>query len=663
MSQNNRMRYEHLFSKGKIGSLELKNRVVMTAMGIGLANPDGTASERIIKYYEERAAGGVGLIVTEVTRVNDEHGVGEALQLSVTRDEHIEPLRIFTDVIHQYGTKLFLQLHHPGRQTASALIGGQPVVAPSAIPCGVMKQETRALTTEEVEGVIQDFINGAKRAKAAGVDGVELHGAHGYLINQFLSPYTNKRTDQYGGSFENRLRFLKEIIMGIRKECGDFPLMVRLTVDEFLPTIGVKEKGIELEDGVRIVQELEQLGIDAIDVSCGIYETMNTAIEPISYPQGWRTNLTRAVKDAVNIPVVGVNVIRKAEFAEELLEGESIDFVGIGRGLLADPEWVKKVEEGREDEIRYCMSCLHCFESIFNGHVKCAVNPRTARELEYNEFKIDGEGLPVAIIGAGPAGMEAARVLAIRGFKPVIFEKEAVVGGQLQLADKPPRKEKLTWLIETMEAQLKKLNVEIRLNTEATIEELNALNPYAVFIASGAEAVIPPIDGVTKGNAYTTTDILKGTVELRDKKVAVIGSGLTGLETAEFLAEHGNQVTVIEMQDTLGKGAYFQNLIDVLGRLHGLGVGMMLGHRLEKITSGKIILEKVDTSEMIDFPVDAVVLALGVKANSELVNSIKANFSNVKEMGDVKKSGKIAHAIRDGFVEAYNLEAKVLMTI
>lgn len=649
---------KRMFSKGKIGNLEIKNRVVMTAMGTGFANPDGTPSERITKYYEERAKGGVGLIVTEVTRINDDHGVAGWGQLAVTKDEHIEPLRKFADTIHQYGTKLFLQLHHPGRQNNSALIGGQPVVGPSAIPCGVSRQETRALTTEEVESLVADFVNGARIAKAAGIDGVELHGAHGYLINQFLSPYTNKRTDKYGGNFENRLRFLKEIILGIREVCGDYPLMVRLSVDEFLPSAGITEKGIELEDGIEIVKAIEALGIDAIDVSSGIYETMNTIVEPTSYPQGWRTHLAKAVKEVVKIPVVAANVIRKGEFADELLESNIVDFIGIGRGLLADAEWVNKIAEGREEDVRNCISCLHCFESIFAGELECAVNPRMGRELKYGEPEKDGKGQIVAIIGAGPAGMESARVLAMRRFKPVIFERDQQVGGQLLLANKPPQKEKITWLIENLHTQLEKLGVEIRLNTEATVELLKELNPVAVFVATGADAFIPGIEGAEGENVFTPTEILDGSVELKGKRIAVVGSGMTGLETAELLAEQGNNVTVFEMADIIGPGAYFQNLIDVTTKLTKLGVEMHPSYKLIKIEGDRIVLENLKELETVEFPLDAVILSVGVRPNTGIIEDIKAHFENVKIIGDVNKPRKIAHAIKEGFDVAYNLEAK-----
>lgn len=263
--------YEKLFIEGTIGKLKLKNRLVMAPMGIGLAELDGSPTEEMIAYYEARAIGGAGLIIPEITRVNDVHGAGMLRQLSVTKDRHIEPLSRLADAVHKHGTKIFIQLHHPGRETIAALVGG-PVAAPSAIPCNYLKQPTRALENAEIKELVQQFITGAVRVQKAGCDGVELHAAHGYLINQFLSPYTNKRDDEYGGSFENRIRFIAEIIAGIRTACGpDFPISVRLSVEEFLSNVGVTEDYIHIQDGVKISMALEKLGIDVINVSCGIY--------------------------------------------------------------------------------------------------------------------------------------------------------------------------------------------------------------------------------------------------------------------------------------------------------------------------------------------------------------------------------------------------------
>ena len=655
------MKFNNVFSKGKIGNIEVKNRVVMPAMGVGLSNSDGTPSDKMIGYYEERAKGGVGLIITEITRVNDEHGVGEIHQLCVTKDEHIEPLKKFAHTIHKHGTKVFAQLHHPGRQTFSGMIGGQPVVAPSPIKCGVCQQETRALTTEEIKSLVKDFVKGAQRVKAAGIDGVELHGAHGYLINQFLSPYTNKRKDEYGGSFENRMRFIKEIISGIKETCGDYPISVRISADEFLGAVGIPEKGIDLEEGVKIAKYLEKLGIDVINVSAGTYETMNTTIEPISFPQGWKSHLSKAIKEAIDIPVIVTNVIKKPDFADELIESGLADFVALGRAHLADPEWANKAKEGREEEIRYCISCLHCVETLLTkvlpegGLLECACNPRLGRELDFNDLKKNGSGKVVAVIGAGPSGMEAARILALRGFKPVILEKQNQVGGQLQLANKPPHKDKVTWLIDNMLNQLNKLGVEIRLNEDVSIDVLKKLNPYAVFVATGSNPLVPPIEGSEKENVCTAWDILSGKVKLESKKVAVIGSGMTGLETSELLAEQGNKVSVIEMLDKIGPGAHIQNLLDVTMRLNEYGAEMLPSHKLQKITDMKVVLEDLINTKVVEKEVDHVVLSIGSIPNNGLVEDIKANFHNVKIIGDANGIGKIVHAISAGFEEGYNL--------
>ena len=319
--------YQEIFKQGKIGNITLKNRLVMSPMGTSLAEMDGSPSEDMIAFYEARAIGGAALIIPEIARVNDLHGAGMMRQLSVSKDRHIEGLAKLAETVHKYGTKIFIQLHHPGRETVTALTGG-PVVSASAIPCKYLQQETRALSTEEVKALIQQFISGAVRVKKAGCDGVELHAAHGYLLQQFLSPYTNKREDEYGGSFENRLRMITEIINGIRVQCGpDFPIGVRLSVEEFLDKTGVTEDYIHIQDGVKIAMALEKCGIDFIDVSVGLYETGSVCVEPISFPQGWRKDLIKAVKDHVSIPVIGVSCIREPQVAESFLEGGIVDFV------------------------------------------------------------------------------------------------------------------------------------------------------------------------------------------------------------------------------------------------------------------------------------------------------------------------------------------------
>lgn len=646
------VKYKNLFSKGKIGKLSIKNRIVMPPMGTGLASSTGEVTSELIRYYEERAKGGCGLIITEITRIDDVEGIGLANQMSVTNINKIPGLERLARAVHKYDTKIFVQLHHPGREGHSILTGGKQLVAPSAVMSPAVGEMPRELTTEEVDGLVKKFVSGARIAQLAGMDGVELHGAHGYLIGQFLSPLTNLRSDKYGGSFEHRMRFITEIILGIKKVCGpDFPISVRMDGDEFV------EGGLTLPKAVEVAKYLENIGIDSINISSGTYDSGVTIIEPISYPQGWKKHLSQAIKDAVNIPVIACMVIRKPEFAESIIEDGTVDFVALGRAQIADPEWGKKSKDGREDEIRQCISCLHCIEELsLCKTTKCAVNARMGRELEFDGFDKNGNGRAVVIIGGGPGGMEASRVLALKGFKPILFEKKGVLGGSVYLGSKPPLKKKLNWFLDNLEYEMRQLDIDIRLNTTPSIEDIQSLDPYAIYVAAGSSPIIPPIPGVKGKNVYTVVDILEEKVDIKDKTVAVIGSGMTGLETAELLGEKGNKVTIIEMQKKIGKGIYPSNLYDVTTRLKKYGVEMLPGMKLVSIDEKGIQFEDLVSNKVITKNVDKVVLSLGVKSNNQMVEKLEETFPIVKVLGDSVKPGRIADAIQTGFEKAYILE-------
>ncbi len=701
--------YTKMFTPGKIGNVEIKNRTVMTAMGVGVAEPTGMPGKRWSTYFEERAKGEVGLIITEVTRVNNNNGVATPGQLSVAEDRVIEPLSKAVDKIHSYGTKIFVQLHHPGRQSMAAIPAMWPMgmmmsrvfppfwkvaftmgskmnfdlemletpfmikaqqllpglYSPSNVPCGlgvsfVKNQPTHAMTKKQIHKLQQEFIDGAVRCKKAGVDGVELHAAHGYLIQQFLSPYVNRRKDEYGGDLENRMRFLTEIIAGIKKECGkDYPVIVRLTVDEFYEAIGLENTGIKIAEGVEMAKRLEKCGVDAIDVSCASYETLNHLIETMNFEQGWRAPFVKAVKDAVSIPVIAVGVIREPAFAESLLENGTQDFIGLGRPLIADPHWVKKAHEGKDKEIQRCICCVTCFETLETNALsgqpcECSMNPRACREFLYEKVPNGSKRKTVVVVGAGPAGLTAARECAKRGYKTVLLEKEAVAGGQLNLAKMPPHKDMMYWAIEDLETQAKLAGVEIKYGVNVTREVLASYKPYGIILATGGTSAKPPIPGSDKPTVCTTTDILNGKVKVTGKNVAVIGSGMTGLETSALLVEGGNKITIVEMADSVAPGLWCQHRFDVVPGLEKAGTKFITGNKLVEIQDGAVIIEDKKGNKQ-TVPADNVVLSLGVKPVNNLLEDAKAVAKKVEIVGDAKKPGKIYTGTREAFQAAIKI--------
>lgn len=654
--------YDKLFEKGKIGNVEVKNRLVMTPMGTNLAELDGTVGPAMLAYFEERAKGGCGLIMPEICRVNDVTGAGMFRQLSATSDRHIPGLAKLATTVHKYGSKIFIQLHHPGREGVSALIGGQPCVSASDRMCNVSKQETRPMTLDEIHELVGQFGDAALRCKKAGIDGIELHCAHGYLLQQFLSPYTNKRTDEYGGTFENRMRIVLEIIEDIRRKCGpDFPLGCRVSVDEFLDTIGVTEDYIHIQDGIKICKTLEAAGVDFIDVSCALYETGLMAIEPVSFPQGWRKPFVKAVKDNVSVPVIAVSSIREPAVAESFLDEGVVDFVGMGRSWLADPEWGRKVQEGRENELKKCINCLRCFETLMSLNaqglpLECAFNPRTCKEYRYGDLEPDTGAHKVVVIGGGPGGMTAAETLAKRGVKVTLIDRQDSLGGTVNLAKKPPLKERMEWIADYFRDSFNRLGVDVQLGKEATVEDIAALEPDAVILATGSAAIFPKsIPGVEGSNVYTIEVVLTGKKDLTGKSVAMVGAGLTGLEAGEFLGDKGCKVTFIDMLKEAGTNAYKNNVLDVMSRLRKMDVAWELGNALKSIDADGVVIENVDTKEEKKVTADAVVLSLGYKPDQSLKAGLEEKGIPVCLVGSAIKDGTIAPATRTGYEIGANL--------
>lgn len=690
------MNYDMLFSPMKIGNVEIKNRIVMAPMCMGFGQYNGCATETMMNYYEERAKGGVGLIFTEITRINDITGASSFGQLGMSHDYQIPALKEMADRIHKHNCKVMVELHHPGRQNLGLMIGTVPIcnigskllgnmytkiltgavippgkvlqdkdivprtVAPSKCEKSKMSESVnRELSKKEIKKLICQFVEGAVRVQKAGCDGVELHASHGYLIQQFLSPNTNKRTDEYGGSLKNRMRFLLEIIDGIRKNCGkDFPIVVRLTVDEMYSKIGQDGKGYNLEEGLKMAKILNDKGIDAIDVSSAAYDTFNYWLEPTTFTPGWRKYLACEVKKVVDIPVIAANLIRSPKQAELQLEEGCQDFISLGRPLIADPYWAKEVKNDNENLVKRCVCCLYCFESMMNGaykytHGKCSVNPFVGREDV--KLKHNGNARKVVIIGAGCAGLTAAELLAKRGFDVTVFEKDSKQGGQLNLASKPPHKDKMNWVCEDLLANAVLAGAKVIFNTLATKEIIDSYSPQIVINATGGNAVHPK--AFSGNNISTVTEILDGSVKLKNKNVAVIGSGMTGLETSELLVSQGNKVTIIEMADEIAPSAWFQHVDDALPVLEKADTKFLTSHKLLSVSQSGIELEDLKSKKTISLKVDYVVLSLGVKPDTVLFDTIK-NSSNYKvyNIGDSLKIGRIANATESAYQLVMSIE-------
>ncbi|MEN3184228.1 MAG: FAD-dependent oxidoreductase [Atribacterota bacterium] len=643
------MRYPNLFASGRIGKCILRNRVVMPPMATNLGSAFGEVTPELLRYYERRARGGVGLIIVENAQVDMFQGRSLVAQIAVDSDKFLPGLRALAEVIHAGGAGAFLQIQHGGRQCTPSTTDGLQPVAPSPVPCKFLQVTPRALTREEIRELVEKFAQAALRAKVAGFDGVEVHAAHGYLLNEFLSPYTNRRDDEYGGSFENRMRFLLEILGRIRELVGeDFVVGVRLSVEEFVPG------GLTLAESREIARELEAHGVDYISVSCGIYESVSTIIEPMNFPEGWRANLARGIKEVVSCPVIAVGVIRHPEVAERILAAGDADFVAIGRGLIADPDWVRKVAEGREEEINHCISCnVGCIGELFaNGKVHCAVNPWAGRELYFDERTRAPEKKRVVVVGGGPGGMMAALVAAQRGHEVHLFEKEKELGGQLRFAALAPHKDKLLWFVEYLRVSLEKFGVSVYLESEATPEAVLALHPQAVIVATGGVPVVPEFSALDPSFACTAWDVLQGKVRLEGKEVVVIGGGVVGCETALFLAERENRVTIVEMLPQLAADAEVITRIELLKALNVANIRIMTSTRCIDVQGRNVVYLCDADPKTSELHPEYIVFALGTQPNRELFDILSQKMQNLFLVGDAREPRKVYHAVYEGALAA-----------
>lgn len=642
--------FPKLFEPAFIGRLKITNRLIMAPMGTRMGSETGGVTKQLIDYYARRALGGVGAIITEITGVDYTLGVGSANNLTLHDNRYLPGHNELVEAVQTQGARIICQLGHVGRNRR--VFDKLQPVAPSAIPCPFFNVVPRELTVAEIEEVVRRFVEAAVRAKTAGYDGLELHGAHGYLIAEFMSAMSNHRQDRYGGDLAGRMTFPVEIVQGIRRAVGpDYPIIIRISGDEFL------EGGMSLEESKQAAQILERAGVDALDVSAGTYDSMRTSIESMPYAQGWRIYLAEAIKKVVDIPVIGVGVIRFPDFAESILEAGQVDFIALGRALLADPFWPAKAKEGREKEIAPCISCnTGCIGGrIFKGlSIRCAVNPLTGREKLADQVRPTGRKKKVLVVGGGPAGMMAALTAKKRGHEVVLYEKEPELGGQLRLAIKPPGKEKIGWLLGYLKTQIEESSIDLCLAQQVGPEAINREKPDAVILATGARPSIPGLPGVETGPVSTAWGVLAGQKIIENKDVVVVGGGMVGCETALYLAPANRKVAIVEMLDSLASDVEPINRLDLLNRIEEAGIRTALGLTLEKIEPDSLVVSRPDGQKE-RLAAEAVVLALGAIPVDDLSREIEDQVNEVFSVGDCSSPGKIINAIYQGFITALRI--------
>jgi len=642
----------NLFEPGRIGMLSIRNRIVMAAMATWLHEPDGRLSKRDIDFYVARARGGVGLIVTMCVgierQIETKAEDGFFVQPMADKFAYVDRFSQLADALHDYGTKLAIQLT-PGlgrvfpRHIIQATEGMQ-LVAPSAQPCFYDPSVTaRALTTEEIERIVKAFGFAARVVSSAGVDAIEIHGHLGYLIDQFMTPIWNHRKDKYGGDLDGRLRFPLEIVEAIKSNAGrDFPVIFKCSIKHYL------EGGREVEESLEIAKRLEEAGVDAIDISARCFESVYGREYPTYGPPGQYVELAEAVKKVVKIPVIVGGALGYPELAEKVLEEGKADFISLGRGLLTDPEWPNKVKEGRFDDVKICLrdheGCMGRTRAY--RYASCTLNPAAGMEREFTITPSEGRK-SVLVVGGGPAGMEAARVAALRGHEVTLWERSSKLGGNLVPASVPDFKQDYKRLIEYLSTQIKKLGVKVELHKEATAKLIQKAKPEVLIIATGATPVVPEISGIEKASVVTAVDLLLGKKEAGET-VVIAGGGLIGCEVGLYLAQKAKKVTIVEMTKNIASNITFvDNRTDLLQRLAETGVELLTETKLmEIIDDGAVVNGKLGRRTI---RADTVVLAVGLRSEEGLLKVLGGNEPTPIAIGDCVEPRKIINAIWEGF--------------
>jgi 2,4-dienoyl-CoA reductase-like NADH-dependent reductase (Old Yellow Enzyme family)/thioredoxin reductase len=632
---------EKLFSPFNIRNLHLKNRIVMPGLACFLVEADGTITDKAVEYYRIRAAGGASMVIMEACAVSPE-GIVSPHQARIYDDRFTEGLSRIARALKAEGAVPAVQLHHGGRQTSARVIKQKPL-APSDLPCPAIKGEVTPLTIDGIQDLVHKFGEAAARAAEAGFELIEIHGAHGYLVNQFLSRFSNVREDDYGADLIGRSRFAREIIREMKRAVGeDFPISFKISAQEFVPD------GRTVDESIEILKQLVEEGIDVVQVSAGNDATPEWICQPAFMERACLVNSAARIKKAFDIPVMAVGRINDPLLADSIISEGKADLVCIGRGLLADPEFPNKAKEGKLDDIRICIACNTCMESIFRkGQIECLVNPTLGREKEM-QFTPADPPKKVMVIGGGPGGLDAAWSAARRGHEVHLYEKESALGGLLNLGAALYYKKELLSLIRFQKRQIEKYGVRCHLNFEATLDTVKEENPDVVILATGSTPIIPAVPGIDKSITLTVNEVFNGN-KPAIKTTAVVGGGANGCEVALYLAEHGCTVTIVEETSKVcGKLEAMTRKI-LLGKLKEKSVGTLLGHRLIRVEdSGIVVTGNAERKRFIE--AESVVIALGNEPENRLYGQIKSLGIAAYRIGDCLEPRNAKAAIREGAV-------------
>lgn len=642
--------YKHLFSPLSLApKVILRNRIVLPPMNNNFADAEGYVTPRLVGYCVERGKGGAGLLIVPPGYI-DPAARKRSGSTMLHDDKYISSLRNLTDQVHKTGAFIFQQINHNGRLLTStkdlktAFLG--KTVGPSAVPHLMTGEIPHVLTSEEIELMVEKFGQAALRAKKAGFDGVELNGAHGYLLNQFFSRHSNHRDDRYGGTMEKRMRFPLEVVRRVRDLVGpDLLISYRISALEYTTD------GIILEEAVALSRRLEDENVNLIHVSAGNSETplsMLKIIPPSAAPSGCYAHLARAVKQEVSIPVIAVGRINTPEVAEAILSRGDADLVATGRALIADPHWPDKTLHGRRGEVRCCVGCNQgCYEYLAQERsMSCLYNPEVG--METDPVKPAPLKKKVWVVGGGPGGMEAARVAALRGHTVTLFEKEDRLGGQVFLAAVPPGKGELNYVKEFLASEIRRLKVEIRLGEEVSPGMVSEGSPEVLILATGSVPLIPGLEGVLQDNVVSARDVLAGREVGR--KAVIIGGGLVGIETALFLADQGREVVLVEMLEDIASDAGPLNRVRLKEEIKKQSVQVRKNTSFAGIEENRIKLRSAGGVE--EITADTLILAVGSVSDEKLYQALQEREElyrgELYRLGDCALPRNLLEAVHEG---------------